>query len=265
MASLTRLPRSEMFPDGGAIQRPLCQRQLFFTCMAARTWLDRRSHTDILRDKSRHGPRPRFLSPNMGSPPNDPSPLPSKMPRLCIEDLRLRGTAGSQLSAIPPAAAWRLALPRAWPQRTRDSSLPSPVAVVAMSPWTDLALTGDSISARASHDPLLTADALEAARNLYLGSTDAHDPRASPLYGDMTNLPPVMLHVGEDEILLDDSRRYADSMKGSDGIVEIHVWRGMVHVFPANVSLLRAARSALDMSGGFLRQHLGVDQDTTAK
>jgi epsilon-lactone hydrolase len=146
-----------------------------------------------------------------------------------------------------------------------DGSLPSPVAVVAMSPWTDLALAGDSISARARHDPLLTADALGAARNLYLRSTDAHDPRASPLFGEMTNLPPVMLHVGEDEILLDDSRHYADSMKKSGGIVAVHVWQGMVHVFPANVSLLRAARSALDMIGGFLRQHLGADHDTSAR
>lgn len=146
----------------------------------------------------------------------------------------------------------------------REGSLPPPVGVVAMSPWTDLALTGDSISARAKHDPLLTRGALEAARNLYLGSTDAHDSRASPLYGEMTNLPPIMLHVGEDEILLDDSRRYADSVKKSGGTAEVHVWQGMVHVFPANVSLLHAARSALDMIGGFLRQYLGADQDTSA-
>ena len=144
----------------------------------------------------------------------------------------------------------------------REGSLPCPVAAVAMSPWTDLALTGDSISARAKHDPLLTADALASARNLYLRSTDAHDSRASPLHGEMTNLPPIMLHVGEDEILLDDSRRYANAVRNAGRIVEIHVWQGMVHVFPANVSLLHAARSALDLIGNFLRQQLVADQPT---
>ena len=101
-----------------------------------------------------------------------------------------------------------------------------------MSPWTDLALTGDSIVARATHDPLLARESLEGARHFYLGPMDAKDPRVSPLYGELTSLPPVLLHVGEDEILLDDARRYADLLAKSASPAELHVWQGMVRVFP---------------------------------
>jgi acetyl esterase/lipase len=138
----------------------------------------------------------------------------------------------------------------------QEGAVSRPVAAAVMSPWTDLALTGDSIVTRAKHDPLLTRGALQNARNLYLGHTSAEDPRVSPLYGDLTGLPPVLLHVGEDEILLDDARRYADLLAQSGSEAELHVWEGMVHVFPSNIALLHAAREALGNVGDFLRRHL---------
>ena len=125
-----------------------------------------------------------------------------------------------------------------------------------MSPWTDLTLSGESIESQAKHDPMLSRGALEDARQLYLGSASAKDPRVSPLYGDLAGLPPVLLHVGEDEILLDDARRYADLVAKSGSAAELHVWQGMVHVFPANLALLRAAVEALDVIGEFLRGHV---------
>ena len=138
----------------------------------------------------------------------------------------------------------------------RDGLVPRPVVAVVMSPWTDLALTGDSMTTRAGHDPLLTRDALEQARIAYLGAIDPKDPVASPLYGDVAGLPPVMLHVGEDEILLADARRMADSIATAGSTAELHVWQGMVHVFPANLALLRAAADALDIVATFIRLNL---------
>jgi epsilon-lactone hydrolase len=85
---------------------------------------------------------------------------------------------------------------------------------------------------------------------------DAKDPRVSPLYGEPTSLPPVLLHVGEDEILLDDACRYADLLAKSGSPAELHVWQGMVHVFPANLAVLHAAREALDITADFLRRNL---------
>lgn len=136
----------------------------------------------------------------------------------------------------------------------RGGTLPKPLAAVVMSPWTDLALTGESIAARATSDPLLTREALEQAAQLYLGDADRNDPRASPLYGEFVGLPPVLFHVGEDEILLDDSARLADRIEAVDGVAQMHVWEGMTHVFPSNLSL-KAANEALENIGTFLQEH----------
>lgn len=91
--------------------------------------------------------------------------------------------------------------------------LPKPLAAVVMSPWADLALTGESILGRAKADPLLTREGLEDAAQLYLGDQDRRAPKTSPLYGDCAGLPPVLLHVSEDEILLDDSCRFASRVE----------------------------------------------------
>jgi acetyl esterase/lipase len=176
-------------------------------------------------------------------------------------DAVYRGLAAagiSRIAIVGDSAGGGLALVTA--TRTsavaRDGSVPRPVAVVAMSPWTDLALAGDSMRTRAGHDPLLTQAVLQQARTTYLGENDPGDPKASPLYGDLAGLPSVMLHVGEDEILLDDARRMADRIAAAGSPVDLHVWQGMVHVFPANLALLRAAAEALNIVAAFLRPHL---------
>ncbi|NYF80637.1 alpha/beta hydrolase [Granulicella arctica] len=139
---------------------------------------------------------------------------------------------------------------------SKNGSVVRPSAAAVMSPWTDLALTGESIKTRANADPLLTRDALQKSAKLYLSEQDLRDPQASPLYADLVGIPPVLLHVGEDEILLDDSRRFAEHIDTVGGLAQLHVWEGMVHVFPSNLELLQAAREALDSIGDFLRQHL---------
>jgi acetyl esterase/lipase len=126
------------------------------------------------------------------------------------------------------------------------------VGAVVFSPWLDLALTGDSLQTRAGADPLLWRETLDHAAELYLGGRNRRDPLASPLYGDLDDLPPILVHVGEDEVLLDDSIRLAERCPS----VELHVWQGMVHVFPSNPAVLDAAREADDQVGEFLRRLL---------
>src|SRR2546427_1280677 len=84
----------------------------------------------------------------------------------------------------------------------------APVGAVAMSPVTDLALTGESFETRAAADPYFTKSQVAELVASYLGETDPKNPLASPLYGDVSGLPPIRVHVGDDEVLLDDSRRY---------------------------------------------------------
>ncbi|AXC11958.1 6-hexanolactone hydrolase [Acidisarcina polymorpha] len=135
----------------------------------------------------------------------------------------------------------------------QTDNLPKPLAAVVISPWTDLALTGDSLAARAGADPLLTREALDGAAQLYVGDRDRRDPKASPLYGNMSGLPPVLFHVGEDEILLDDSRRFASRIEAVGGVAELHIWEGMTHVFASNIAL-QSSKVALDNIGEFLRR-----------
>jgi acetyl esterase/lipase len=133
----------------------------------------------------------------------------------------------------------------------------APCAAAVMSPWTDLALTAPSLKDRAAADPLLTPSALVAAAGQYLNGHDAHDPLASPLYGNLAGLPPLQVHVGADEILLDDSRRYVERARAARVGATLHVWEGMPHVFPSNVGKLVAADQSLDLLSLFLREQLG--------
>jgi acetyl esterase/lipase len=129
----------------------------------------------------------------------------------------------------------------------------SPKRIAVMSPWTDLALTGTTMETLAAADPFLTKAALASAADQYLGSHPPRDPKASPLYGNLEGLPPIRVDVGEDEILLDDARRYAERVASADSEVQVHTWEGMPHVFPANVGVLDAADAALDHIALFLR------------
>ena len=151
------------------------------------------------------------------------------------------GLALAVLSAVTAGAA---------KQATRR-----PVAA-AVSPWIDLTLSGASMDAKASVDPLLTRKSLAAAAGLCLREHDPLDPRASALRGHLSGLPPVLLRVGEDEVLLDDARLYEAAVGAAGGHAELHVWHGMVHVFSANLALLQAAPEALDTVGEFLRRRL---------
>jgi acetyl esterase/lipase len=128
-------------------------------------------------------------------------------------------------------------------------------AVAAFSPWTDLSLSGASVHEHAIGDPLLDPAYLRESAAAYLGSASPDDPRASPLFGISDGLPPLLLQVGSDEILLDDSRRFA-AVENVGGTVRLEVWQGMHHVFQLNVEQLASARRALDTAGEFLSQHL---------
>ena len=157
----------------------------------------------------------------------------------------------SRLALVGDSAGGGLAL-SLLVKLSKDNSVTQPYAAAVMSPWTDLALTGDSMRTKAEADPLLTPEALRKAAALYVNEADLRNPHASPLYGDMSQLAPVLFHVGEDEILLDDSRRFAEQIAADQGTTELHVWQGMTHVFPSSLERLQAAREALDNIGLFL-------------
>ena len=136
-------------------------------------------------------------------------------------------------------------------------------SAVVMSPWTDLALTGASVEERASEDLALTKEMLAITRASYLAGHSPRDPLASPLYANLTGLPPIQLHVGTREILLDDTRRYAERARAVGVDATVHVWEGMPHVFPVSLGVLDAADKALALVATFLDSNWRQPQGAT--
>src|SRR5207253_5456035 len=132
----------------------------------------------------------------------------------------------------------------------------APVGAVAISPVTDLALTGESFETRAAADPYFTKSQVAGLVASYLVETDPTSPLAPPLYGDLSGLPPIRVHVGDDEVLLDDSRRYVERAVAAGVDAELDVWMGMPHGFVAAVGGFNAARQALNAIGAFTAERL---------
>ncbi|MCB8879626.1 alpha/beta hydrolase fold domain-containing protein [Acidisoma cellulosilytica] len=127
-------------------------------------------------------------------------------------------------------------------------------SVVVLSPWLDLALTGASFNAE-TYDPIFKPQILAKAAETYLAGADPRDGRASPLYDLPAALPPLAIQVGTDEILLDDSRRYAEAAANLGGAVHLDIYEGLHHVFQRSVTDLPAARLALDNAASFITRH----------
>jgi epsilon-lactone hydrolase len=134
----------------------------------------------------------------------------------------------------------------------RDAGDPLPAAAVAMSPWTDLALTGDSLRTRADVDVMIKPSGTESAAT-YLAGADPRHPYASPLYADLQALPPILIHVGDAEVILDDSTRFAAQARNAGVDVTLEVWPEMPHVWHAFAGLLPESDEAIERIGGWLR------------
>ncbi|MDC0717740.1 alpha/beta hydrolase [Nannocystis bainbridge] len=141
--------------------------------------------------------------------------------------------------------------------RLRDAgTLPLPAAAFMLSPWTDLAATGESVRTRAALDPMLGGD-MAAFGRYYVGPDgDPRHPLISPIHADLRGLPPILIQVGTREVLHDDSIRLAERVRAAQGRVELEIWDGMIHVFQAFPSLLPEARRAIRKIGEFLRAEL---------
>lgn len=140
--------------------------------------------------------------------------------------------------------------------RLRDDGHELPAAAIALSPWTDLALTGASLSLNAKSDPMLNPADARLFAHSYLAGADPCNPYASPLYGNLARLPPALIHVGSDEILRDDAVRMAEALRAAGCRVEIEVWPRMPHVWHLFAPVLPEARQAIANIGTFADQIL---------
>jgi acetyl esterase/lipase len=143
-------------------------------------------------------------------------------------------------------------------QAVRDQKLPMPAGAALFSPWTDLAGTVESRVSRDGADPIFTGERINALANVYAGAEDKHNPLLSPINADLHGFPPLLIEVGRDEVLLDDSLQVAEHARAAQVPVELTVWEGMWHVFQRYAPVLPEGQQSLEKAGAFLRRQTAL-------
>jgi len=146
----------------------------------------------------------------------------------------------------------------------RDHGLPLPAAAFVMSPYADLTLAGTTMETKREVDPLLNREALQFAVTAYTAGQDAALGLISPIFADLSGLPPLIIQAGTHEVLLDDAVRLAQQAVAADVELTLDVTPGVPHVFQAYYPILDEAAAALDRAGQLLSAHLAGSHDQQA-
>ena len=163
------------------------------------------------------------------------------------------GLAGENISIAGDSAGGGLSI--ATSISLRDAGEPSPASIACISPWADLKMSGNSIKTHAEIDPMLNLQWLKIMASNYIGDGDPHSPLISPIYADLEGISPLLIHVGSDEILLDDSTRLAERAKSAGVDVTLNIYDQMWHVFHLTARLMPEAKNAIKELGSFIRKH----------
>jgi epsilon-lactone hydrolase len=187
--------------------------------------------------------------------PEHPFPADVEDVVAAYRELLEQGHAPASVAFAGDSAGGGLAIAGAL--AARDAGLPAPAAIVAFSPGVDATRTGESMVTKAEADPLLDRASLDRLSDLYVAGRDRRDPLLSPaVTADLTGLPPLLVQVGTNELLLDDARRLA--LRASDAEVDVvlDVTAKVPHVFQSFAGVLDEAGEALDRAALFLRQRV---------
>lgn len=168
--------------------------------------------------------------------------------------LLTEGAPGARIAVAGDSAGGGLVLALAL--HARDAGWLAPACVVALSPWTDLAGTGASVRTHDGRCALFHSENIPAFAAVYLEGAPADDPRASPVYAELSGLPPVLLQVGSTELLLDDARRVHERLAAAGGRSQLTIYEDVMHGWHLLAPLLPEARAALREVATFVRMHL---------
>src|SRR5258707_5812074 len=197
----------------------------------------------------------RAFIPDYRLAPEHPFPAATDDVLACYQGLAERGV--HRIAITGDSAGGNLALVLASRVTGEAASINATlVGVAAFSPVTDLTLSGATYETRADADPPFTRPQVAELVHSYLGSADAKHPLASPLRSQLAGMPPVRIHVGDDEVLLDDSLRYVERAVAAGVDARVDVWMGWPHGFPVSIGKLKAAAQVLDAIGAFLAERL---------
>jgi acetyl esterase/lipase len=185
--------------------------------------------------------------------PENPYPAAVDDARAAYEGLLKDGIDPGQIAFAGESSGGGLAV--ATLLALREAGTPLPSGAFLMSPYVDLTLSGETLSNREARDAVLNPAGLRARVPDYVGSADASDPLISPIFGDLSGLPPLLIQVGSNEILLSDALRLAERAALDDVQVTLEVTPGVPHVFQGFAGLLDEAGAALDRAADFLNKN----------
>jgi len=194
--------------------------------------------------------------------PENPYPAAVEDAFAAYEALLGNGTAASDIAFAGESAGGGLAV--ATMVNARDHGLPLPAAAFVMSPYVDLTLSGATMRTKREVDPLLTPEALAARVADYTAGQDAALPLISPIFAELSGLPPLIIQAGSHEVLLDDAIRLAGVAATDDVEVTLEITPGVPHVFQANHAILDEAVTALDRAGELLSAYLTGTREAQA-
>ena len=145
--------------------------------------------------------------------------------------------------------------------KLKENYFSQPRGAVALSPWTDLTQSGKTMKINADIDPVISKKYLDRMANLYLAKTPNTSPLASPLYGELSGLPPLLVQVGSAETMLDDSRRFVEKAKEAKVDVQIEVYKDMFHGWHGSAHILKDGEKAIKNIGLFCRHLFNYKSD----
>jgi monoterpene epsilon-lactone hydrolase len=205
--------------------------------------------------------RAKVISVDYRLAPEHPYPAAVHDALAAYEALLDDGTAPSDIAFAGESAGGGLAI--ATLVNARDHGLPLPAAAFVMSPYADLTLAGTTMETKRAADPLLSRENLQARVTDYTSGQDAAVGLISPVFADLSGLPPLIIQAGSHEVLLDDAVRLARHAASADVEVTLDITPGVPHVFQAYYPILDEAAAALDRAGQLLSAHLaGADRVT---
>ena len=216
----------------------------YFACSAE-------THRPITASFAMHGFR--VFAPNYRLAPENPFPAAVDDAVATYRGLLAQGHLQQQIVVAGESAGGALSLSLMLVLRAARTLLPAAAAL--FSPWTDLAATGESIRTNAARCAMFNGPDIGPSARYYLGNADPRNPVASPLYADLSGLPPLLIHVGADETLRDDSTRLAEKAREAGVAVELKVWPVVPHAWQLAPHLIPEARQSLRESAEFLRRH----------
>ncbi len=186
--------------------------------------------------------------------PEHPFPAPIEDAVNCYQWLREQGVQAADIVLAGDSAGGGLCM--ALLLKLKEMGEPLPSGAVLLSPWTDLAATGESVSKNESSCAMFYAESIAAGGAVYLAGESSRHPLASPLYGDLSGMPPLWITVSDNEVLRDDSIRLAERVEQLGGEVELSVWKKQPHVWPTFYPLLPEAKVSVGLMADFVKRRL---------